>query len=210
MQYVINRIFIWPLLIQLTLLTAQVTSDVPDGRVVKMTMSQGHEMYCSWTTGHWFEARWVELQMHIILPEYKINIKVYVYIVWYPHEFSIHNLHPWYWNCLSHKSHLLWEKFSIWALCYSYSQSLKFVPPGTHHCWVDRGGMIGDVCPTPLHMAGSVTQTAVSDWQSSIQVLIGLGIELSRTWTKYIIINIDLLHICDVGCYHWSNWEAWC
>ena len=40
-------------------------------------------------------------------------------------------------------------------------QSLKFnflIPPGTHHCWADRGGMIWEACPTPLHMAGSVTR----------------------------------------------------
>ena len=45
------------------------------------------------------------------------------------------------------------------------SQSLQFnflVPPGTHHCWVDRGGVIWEACPTPLHMAGSVTQAAVT------------------------------------------------
>ena len=36
-----------------------------------------------------------------------------------------------------------------------YSQSLQFsflVPPGTYHCWVDRGGVIWEVCLTPLHI----------------------------------------------------------
>ena len=63
------------------------------------------------------------------------------------------------------QSHLLWGEFSICALCCSYSQSLQFsflVPPGTHHCWVDRGGVIWEACPTPLHMAGSVTRAAVT------------------------------------------------
>ena len=57
------------------------------------------------------------------------------------------------------QSHLLWGEFSICALCCSYSQSLQFsflVPPGTHHCWVDRGGVIWEACPTPLHMTGHV------------------------------------------------------
>ena len=57
------------------------------------------------------------------------------------------------------QSHLLWGEFSICALCCSYSQSLQFsflVPPGTHHCWVDRGGVIWEACPTPLHMTVSV------------------------------------------------------
>ena len=64
------------------------------------------------------------------------------------------------------QSHLLWGEFSICALCCSYSQSLQFnflVPPGTHHCWVDRGDVISwEACPTPLHMAGSVTLAAVT------------------------------------------------
>ena len=57
------------------------------------------------------------------------------------------------------QSHLLWEEFSICALCCSYSQLLRFsflIPPGTHHCWVDRGGVIWEDYPTPLHMTGHV------------------------------------------------------
>ena len=30
-------------------------------------------------------------------------------------------------------------------------------PPGTHHCWVDKGGMILESCPPPIYMANSVT-----------------------------------------------------
>ena len=50
-------------------------------------------------------------------------------------------------------------EFSICALCCSYSQSLQFsflVPPGTHHWWVDRGSVIWEACPTPLHITGHV------------------------------------------------------
>ena len=81
----------------------------------------------------------------------------------------LHNLHPWYWNDLSYakKSHLLWEEFTVCALCCSYSQSLQFsflvlVPPGTRHCWVIRGSMIWEACPTPLRMTGSVTRAPVT------------------------------------------------
>ena len=45
------------------------------------------------------------------------------------------------------------------------ANSLQFsflVPPGTHYCWVDRGGVIWEACPTPLHMSGSVTRAAVT------------------------------------------------
>ena len=63
------------------------------------------------------------------------------------------------------QSHLLWGEFRFCALCCSYSQSLQFiflVPPGTHHCWVDRSSVIWEACPTPLHMTGSVTRAAVT------------------------------------------------
>ena len=62
-------------------------------------------------------------------------------------------------------SYLLWGEFSICALCYRYDQSLQLsflVPPGTHHCWVDRGGMLWEASPTPLYMAGSLTRAPVT------------------------------------------------
>ena len=39
----------------------------------------------------------------------------------------------------------LGENSAFAPLCCSYSQSLQFsflVPPGTHHCWLDRGSVI--------------------------------------------------------------------
>ena len=85
-----------------------------------------------------------------------------MFIVWYPIEFSIlHNLHPWYWNSLI-RSHLLWGEFSAFSAAIAIHNSPLFIPPGTHHCWVDRGGMIWKACPTPLHMAGSVTRAPVT------------------------------------------------
>ena len=60
------------------------------------------------------------------------------------------------------RSHLLWGEFSAFSAADAIHNSPLFVPPGTHHCWVDRGGMIWKACPTPLHMAGSVTRAAVT------------------------------------------------
>ena len=63
------------------------------------------------------------------------------------------------------QSRLLWGEFSVCPLCCSYSQSVQIsflVPPGTHHCWVNRGGMIREACPTPVHMADSVTRAPVT------------------------------------------------
>ena len=34
-----------------------------------------------------------------------------------------------------------------------YNLAVLIVPPGTHHCWVGRGSVIWEACPTPLHMA---------------------------------------------------------
>ena len=63
------------------------------------------------------------------------------------------------------QSHLLQGEFSICTLCCNFSQSLQFsflVPPSTHHCWVDRSGMIWEACPAPLHIGGTVTRAQVT------------------------------------------------
>ena len=56
------------------------------------------------------------------------------------------------------RSHLLWEEFSAFSAANAISQfSIFFVPPGTHHCWVDRGGLVWEVLPnTSTHEATSV------------------------------------------------------
>ena len=91
---------------------------------------------------------------------WNVNMKTCLFIVWNPHwgqqtlQFT-----PLVLELFLVQSHLLWEEFSICALCCSYSQSLQFsflVPPGTHHCWVDRGSVIWEAYPTPLHMTGHV------------------------------------------------------
>ena len=44
------------------------------------------------------------------------------------------------------RSHLLWGEFSAFSAessaAIAIHNSPLFVPSGTHHCWVDRGGMI--------------------------------------------------------------------
>ena len=77
------------------------------------------------------------------------------FIVWYNLEYKK----------TSQFTALVLECFWILELYWSYSQSLQlnfFVPPGTHHCWVDRGGMVWNACLTPLHIAGSVTRTLIT------------------------------------------------
>ena len=56
----------------------------------------------------------------------------------------LYNLHPSYWNTLSYSLISSGEN-SAFAHVAEAIARLQFsfsVPPGTHHCWVDRGGMI--------------------------------------------------------------------
>ena len=39
------------------------------------------------------------------------------------------------------RSHLPWGEFNAFSAANAIHNSPFFVPPGTHHCWVDRGGM---------------------------------------------------------------------
>ena len=130
-----------------------------------------------------------------------MEMEMCIFIVQYPREFSrLHNLHSWYWNsCI--QSHLLWGEFSICALCSSNSGSLQFsflVPPGTHHCWVNRDGMIWEVCLTPLHMASSVMPSKV------------LSIKPSFLLKKTAHILVQIHHVNEDGIYleFQPNWGS--
>ena len=122
---------------------------------------------------------------------------------------------PWVLELSLIQSHLLWEEFSICALCSSCSQSLQFSfhgPPGTHHCWVDRVGMIWEACPTPLHMAGSVTRAPVTH-PSTNQAVPCLT---SVIWQE--LVPTQSCAVCFKGshrhCHKWerslmSQWLGW-
>ena len=45
------------------------------------------------------------------------------------------------------RSHLAWGEFSAFSAVNAIHSFPVFVPPGTHHCWVDRGGMVWEVLP---------------------------------------------------------------
>ena len=90
-----------------------------------------------------------------------------LHTVWYPLEFSrLHNLHPWYWNSLLYRLISSGANSAVHTLLQLYnSPSLQFsfiVTPGTRYCRVDRGSMIWETCPTPLHMAGSMARAPVT------------------------------------------------
>ena len=79
-----------------------------------------------------------------------VNVHVSVYSLKSPLSSADLQFTPLVLELFLMQSHLLWGEFSICALCCSYSQSLQLsflVPPGTHHSWVDRGGVIWEACP---------------------------------------------------------------
>ena len=85
----------------------------------------------------------------------------YVYIVWYPREFSrLHNLHRWYWNSLS----LLYGLISSHEKSAHFLQLMPFtilqlpfhqVP--TTAGWTEA--VWNEICPTLLHMTSSGNRT---------------------------------------------------
>ena len=91
-----------------------------------------------------------------------VNVNVYVYSLISHWVQQTSQFTPLVLELSLVRSHLLWGEFSAFSAAIVIHNSPLFVPPGTHHCWVDRGGMIWKACPTPLHMAGSVTRAPVT------------------------------------------------
>ena len=90
-----------------------------------------------------------------------------MFIVWYLRVFSrLPNLHPWYWNSLLYGLIYSGENSGHFLQLIPFIIFPIFVPPGTHHCLVDRGSMIWEACPTPVprpvHMASSVSRAPVT------------------------------------------------
>ena len=89
-------------------------------------------------------------------------------------------------------------------MCCSYSQSLQFsffFPPGTHHCWVDRGGMIWEV------LLKASTQV---DHRPHIQVLTGnLPVVTTRPCvTEYFVENFHQRTRLIGSCCNTSGTES--
>ena len=94
-----------------------------------------------------------------------VNVNVYVYSLIFPWVQQTAQFTHLILKLPLMQSHLHWGGFSICTLCCIYSQYLQvsfLVPLGTNHCWMDRCGMIWEAWPTPVHMAGSVTQAPVA------------------------------------------------
>ena len=117
------------------------------------------------------------------------------FIVWYSIEFSrSHNLQSWCWDSRLYGVISSGENSAHFLQLMPLTILLFFVPPGTHHCWLDRGGMIWEACPTPLHMASSVTRAPV----------INSSTNLARRCLTSVIWFELITH--TTMCYQPSNW----
>ena len=104
----------------------------------------------------------VRYSVVLFLITINVNVNVYVYSLISHRVQQTSQFTPLVLELSLVRSHLLWGEFSAFSAAIAIHNSPFFVPPGTHRCWVDRGGMIWKACPTPLHMAGSVTRAAVT------------------------------------------------
>ena len=97
--------------------------------------------------------------------ELYLSLYMYVFIVWYSREFSrLHNLHPSYWNSLLYGLIAFWGEFSAFSAVNSIDNFHNF--RSTRYPSLlggqRRHDMLREACPTPLHMAGSVTRAPVT------------------------------------------------
>ena len=84
-----------------------------------------------------------------------VNVNVSVHSLKFPlSSADFNNLRPWYWNSLL--CSLISSGENLQFAHFAAAIASFLVPLGTHHCWVDRGGVIWEACPTPLHMTVSV------------------------------------------------------
>ena len=70
------------------------------------------------------------------------NVNVYVYSLISYEVQQISQFTPLVLELSLIQSHLLWGELSAFSAANAIHNCVFFIPPGTHHCWVDRGGMI--------------------------------------------------------------------
>ena len=74
----------------------------------------------------------------------------------------LHSLHHWHWNTLLYGLISSGENSAHFLQPIQLTSFPIFILPGTHHCWVDRGGMIWEACLTPVHMASCMIRAPVT------------------------------------------------
>ena len=89
-----------------------------------------------------------------------VNVNAYVYgliSLWVQQTSQCYT--PGIWNSLLHGLISSGGEFSAFSAANAIHNSPIFVLPGTHHCWMGRGSMEWEVCPTLLHMISSGNRT---------------------------------------------------
>ena len=80
--------------------------------------------------------------LYFKLPLIQLNVNVYVYSLISHRVQQTSQFTPLVLELSLVRSHLLWGELSAFSAAIAIHNSPLFVPSGTHHCWVDRGGMI--------------------------------------------------------------------
>ena len=84
----------------------------------------------------------IKITRRIKIDKVNKNVNVYVYSLISHRVQQTSQFTPLVLELSLVRSHLLWGEFSAFSAAIAIHNSPLFVPPGTHHCWVDRGGMI--------------------------------------------------------------------
>ena len=114
-------------------------------------------------------------------------------MVWYPRDISrLHNLHPWYWNPFLYGLISPWGEFSAFSAGNANHNAPIFISPGTHHCWVGRGSIEFEVCPTLLHMISS------GNWTPDLLILSQNTLTTERHAPIALLSHSLASHLCFV------------
>ena len=112
------------------------------------------------------------------------------------------------------QSHLLWGELSAYSVANAIHKSPVFILPGTHHCSVNRGGIIWKACPTPLHIAGSVTRAPVAHPGSALlnfSDLTGTGYHMAMCFRCILLMDYDVASTITKHLYlYWKMKGSHC
>ena len=104
------------------------------------------------------------------------------------------------------RSHLLWGEFSAFSAANTIHNVQCFIPPGTNHCWVGRGSMEWEVCPTLLHSAVEIEPQTFWRVQRPIHLATCSNtiLFIYRTSFIYHMISLNLLYYIKQMFAYWQ------
>ena len=138
-----------------------------------------------------------------------VNVNVYVYSLIFHRVQQTSQFKPLVLELSHVQSHLIWGEFSTFSAADVIHNSPFFVPPGIHHWWVNRDGMIWEACPTPLHMSGSVTRAPVTHPSTNIEHVIWYQVccvsfcvnnAIRNIWILISLSFLNLHYLENISC----------